>query len=111
MPLNIHAIHKSVILGLLCASATLAMAAKGYVVDPRDERLIQPGMTKAEVQSMIGKPPREKTYAIAPGSTWVYSVRGKPHIDFISPENMVYEVDFGADGRVLRAGERDKRHE
>jgi outer membrane protein assembly factor BamE (lipoprotein component of BamABCDE complex) len=101
---------QTLVVGLFCVSATAAMAAKGYVVDPRDERMIQIGMTKAEVQNAIGKPPREATYAVAQGSTWTYSVRGKPHIDFISPENIVYEVDFGADGRVIRAGERDKRH-
>ena len=110
MPLKPQTIYRSIILGLLCATASVAMAAKGYVVDPRDERMVQPGMTKAEVQNAIGKPPREMTYAIAQGSTWVYSVRGRPYIDFISPENIVYEVDFGADGRVIRAGERDKRH-
>lgn len=96
--------------GFFCVSATAAMATKGYVVDSRDERMIQIGMTKAEVQNAIGKPPHEATYAVAQGSTWTYSVRGKPHIDFISPENVVYEVDFGADGRVIRYGERDKRH-
>ena len=110
MSFKTSTICQSVIVGLLCATAGAAMAAKGYVVDPRDERMVQPGMTKAEVQNAIGKPPREMTYAVAQGSTWVYSVRGRPHIDFISPENIVYEVDFGADGRVIRAGERDKRH-
>ena len=87
-----------------------ASAQGGYVVDSGQEPLIKLGMSKSEVQSLIGRPPREATYAVAPGSTWTYSVRGRIYADFISPENIVYEVDFGPDGRVVWSGERDLRY-
>ena len=93
----------------LALGAVVAAAQNGYVVDPRQEPLIKVGMSKAEVQNLIGRPPREAKYAIAPGSTWVYSVRGRIYVDFISPENIVYEVDFGPDGNVVASGERDLR--
>ena len=93
----------------LALGAVGASAQGGYVVDSGQEPLIKLGMSKSEVQSLIGRPPREATYAVAPGSTWTYSVRGRIYVDFISPENIVYEVDFGPDGRVVWSGERDLR--
>ena len=109
MKLHNQNIVKSVLVGLLLGAGVAWAAQSGYVVDPRQEPQIQIGMTKTEVQNVIGKPPREQTYALAKGSTWVYSVRGRPQLDFISAEHIVYEVDFGADGRVIRAAERDLR--
>ena len=109
MQINRQSMGKALVFGLLGAGTAAVMAANGYVVDALQQKMVQPGMTKAEVQNMLGKPPREATYAIAQGSTWVYSVRGRPQIDFISVEHIVYEVDFGADGRVVRAAERDLR--
>ena len=110
MKFGYQSVHKAVALGLLCGAAAVAGASPGgYVVDPSQEPLIKMGMTKAEVQNLIGRPPREATYAIAKGSTWVYSVRGRIYVDFISPENIVYEVDFDPEGRVVWSGERDLR--
>ncbi len=109
MQINCQSMRRVLVFGLLSVGTAAVMATNGYVVDPLQEKLVQPGMTKSEVQTLIGKPPREATYAIAEGSTWVYSVRGRIHVDFISRENIVYEVDFGPDGRVVWAGERDLR--
>ena len=109
MQIKYQGVGKAVVLGLLVAGTAAVMAGSGYVVDSQQEKLIQAGMTKAEVQRLIGKPPREATYAIAKGSTWVYSVRGRPQLDFLSQEHIVYEVDFSEDGRVVRAAERDLR--
>jgi outer membrane protein assembly factor BamE (lipoprotein component of BamABCDE complex) len=109
MKLHYQKMGKLALTGVLFGVGVAWAAQSGYVVDPRQEPLIQPGMTKVEVQNLIGRPPRESTYAIATGSTWVYGVRGKPQIDFMSAENIVYEVDFDKDGKVVRAGERDLR--
>ena len=109
MKLHYQNVCGVVLIGLVFGMGSALAAKNGYVVDPRQEPQIQMGMSKSEVENLLGKPPREATYAVAKGSTWVYSVRGRPQIDFISTENIVYEVDFSSDGRVVWAGERDLR--
>ena len=105
-----RSIYKAVLISLLFGGTVAAVASPGgYMVDPRQETMIQKGMSKAEVENLIGRPPREATYAVAKGSTWAYGVRGRVYLDFISAENIVYEVDFGPDGRVVWSGERDLR--
>lgn len=95
----------SVVVGL-AFGAIAANAQDGFTVSPYQESMVKPGMSKSEVQQVIGRPSRDETYGVAPGSTWTYGVRGMLGDGITGNSTTIYEVDFGADGRVISAKER-----
>lgn len=69
---------------------------------------IKPGMTKAEVLALWGEPSEKKT--TASGETWRWADQGwKRHVPVYGTWAHVEEhvVRFGADGRVVGAGNED----
>lgn len=105
MKLNHQVRQWSVVVGL-ALSVIAANAQDGFTVSPRQESLIKPGMSKSEVQQAIGRPSRDASYGVAPGSTWVYGITGMVNDGITENRNTVYEVDFDAEGRVISARER-----
>jgi hypothetical protein len=82
----------------LFLGAAAAQAASGFTVTKGQEVLVRPGMSTAEVQSALGQPDRDLHYRNEPGPTFTYQVSGTA--------DTVFDVDFGADGRVASASER-----
>lgn len=104
MKLNHQVRQWSAVVGLVFG-VLAAHAQDGFTVRPHQESLVQPGMSKSEVQQVIGRPSQEQRYGLAPGSTWVYGVAGAVS-DEIMNTRTVYEVDFDSDGKVISARER-----
>lgn len=105
MKLNHQVRQWSVVVGL-AFSALAAHAQDGFTVSPNQEYMVKPGMTKSEVRQAIGRPSRDESYGVAPGSTWTYGVTGMVNDGILGNGTTVYEVDFGADGKVISAKER-----
>jgi hypothetical protein len=75
-----------------------AQAAIGLQVTKDQEAQIRPGMSLDDVRGALGQPASHVKYGSDPGPTCTYRVAG-------GTDNL-YDVDFGADGRVLSAHER-----
>ncbi|MDP3651391.1 MAG: outer membrane protein assembly factor BamE [Rhodoferax sp.] len=105
MELNHQVRQWSVVVGL-ALGAIVANAQDGFTVSPYQESLVKPGMSKSEVQQVIGRPSRDASYGVAPGSTWVYGITGRVNDGIAENNDTVFEVDFGSDGRVISAKER-----
>lgn len=88
----------------LLLGAAAAQAAGGYIVTATQEKMITVGMTRSEVMTALGRPAHNLKYRAEPGRTWTYGVRGGP--DTGAGEEKVFDVDFGADGKVMSTGER-----
>jgi outer membrane protein assembly factor BamE (lipoprotein component of BamABCDE complex) len=84
----------------LFLGAAAAQAASGFTVNPSQQALVTPGMSAAEVQSALGRPARNIKYVNQPGPTFTYLVIGK--------KDTLFDVDFGADGKVTSLSERMK---
>ncbi len=82
----------------LVLGAAAARAAAGYLMAPEQEALVKPGMHPAQVEQAIGRPAQNLQFANEPGPTWTYAISGD--------QMTLFDVVFGADGRVARAGER-----
>jgi hypothetical protein len=86
----------------LAIGAAPAMAADpgGFQVSKAQQDMVRAGMSTDEVRKAIGQPSRIYNYRNEPGPTWTYNVIG---------ENCatVYEVDFGPDGKVIKAKQRE----
>jgi hypothetical protein len=87
----------------LAAGVASAYAATGIHVTKSQEALVTKGMSAAEVQSALGRPSHIARYGNEPGPTWTYDVVGA--LDVGGGEAMVFEVDFGVDGRVTAVEE------
>jgi len=86
-------------LGLAAASvATAAPAAERF--DPARTALVKPGMTQDEVQQVLGRPAHTQHYSLSQSTTWTYDV------DPVAAEQVIFDVDFDAQGRVAASGER-----
>ena len=83
--------------GLLLGLAA-AHAASGFTVNHGQEAQVAPGMNMDEVQQVLGRPSHDVKYLGEPGRTWTYIVVGN--------DETVFDVDFGADGKVASIGER-----
>ena len=81
----------------MLASAA-AQAASGFTVAHNQESAIKAGMSIAEVQVALGTPEHAVKYGNEPGPTWTYTVVGAL--------DTLFDVDFGADGKVIAFGER-----
>ena len=87
-----------VLTGALVAGAALAhAAAPGFTVQARDQQLVKVGMTQDEVRTALGKPARTLHLEAMSATTWTYQ---RPEME------VVFDVDFGRDGKVIAAGER-----
>jgi outer membrane protein assembly factor BamE (lipoprotein component of BamABCDE complex) len=88
----------------LAAGVGTAHAATGFAVNPAQEKSIAPGMTTDQVMASLGRPAHVVRYRTGPGPTWTYNVVGTLGVS--GGEVKVFEVDFGADGRVATSEER-----
>jgi hypothetical protein len=87
-----------VLAGAMVAGAALAhAAAPGFTVQARDQQLVKVGMTQDEVRAALGKPARTLRLQASSATTWTYQ---RPEVE------VVFDVDFGSDGKVITAGER-----
>ena len=75
-------------------------AANRYNVTQSQEALVRPGMTSSEVQMALGPPAHAVKFPSEPGPTWTYRVTDTPFT------HLVFDVDFGADGKVVAASQR-----
>ena len=86
-------------LGLAAASVVpAALAAERFDADRIP--LVKPGMTQDEVQQALGRPARTQHYSLSQSTTWTYDV------DPLAAEQVIFDVDFDAQGRVATSGER-----
>lgn len=85
----------AIALGLGIAAA---QAAGGVTITKAQEALVVPGMRMDQVQQALGRPQTNAKYRNEPGRTFTYRVLGN--------DPMLFDVDFDADGRVLKMGER-----
>lgn len=84
-------------LGLVLGWAA-AHAAGGYTVTKAQESLVAPGMTASQVVAELGHPERSVHFRNEPGRTLTYAVTGDP--------NLLFDVDFDRNGKVLSTSER-----
>lgn len=95
---------------LIIASSLLlgfaaAHAASGFTVTPDQEKLITAGMTKSEVQQVLGHPALVEQFRNEPGPTLSYNVVGG------ADQFALFDVDFGANGKVVSVSEREVAHD
>jgi hypothetical protein len=87
---------------IACASGlfaiTMAQAATGYTVTSNQETQVIPGMSSEQVRQALGQPDRHVKFRNEPGPTWTYRLVGE--------RNTLFDVDFGADGKVASTSER-----
>ncbi len=76
-----------------------ANAAPGYTVTHDQEARITPGMSADEVRQALGRPAQNSRYGNDAGPTWTYRVTSNYW-------HAVFDVDFGADGKVMSVEER-----
>jgi len=91
---------------LLIASSLLlgfaaAHAASGFAVTPDQEKLVTTGMTVSEVKQTLGHPATTTKFMNEPGPTLSYNVVGR------ADPSLLFDVDFGANGRVASVSERE----
>ena len=82
---------------LMLAGAAVAHAAPGFTVQARDQQLVKLGMTQDEVRAALGTPARSLHLQGLHTTTWTYQ---RPDAE------LVFDVDFGNDGKVIAASER-----
>ena len=82
---------------LLMAAAALAHAAPGFTVQAQDQQLVKIGMTQDQVRAALGTPARSLQFQGLHTTTWTYQ---RPEVE------IVFDVDFGNDGKVIATGER-----
>ncbi len=88
-------------LALAAASvAPAALAVERFGFDTDRIALIKPGMTQDDVQQALGRPARTQHDSLSHSTTWTYDV------DPLAAEQVIFEVDFDARGRVAGSGER-----
>jgi len=92
-----HAPRALLAVGLFFGVAA-AQAADGFTVNHSQEALVAPGMSIAEVRQALGSPAQNLKYHNESGPTFTYRVAGS--------DDTVFDVDFGADGKVASVGER-----
>lgn len=90
------------LLGLALASG--AQAANGFVVNRDQEAQIKVGMSRQQVMQLLGRPAHNLKYRNEPGRTWTYGVLGATSNS--TSDQLVFDVDFAADGTVAEKAER-----
>ena len=74
-------------------------ADNGFTVTTSRENAIAIGMSTSEVRQLLGRPARDVRYGNSPGPVWTYKV-----VDPLFGRTE-FNIDFGADGRVIGKGE------
>src|SRR4029077_18706294 len=95
-----HASRRRLIVGAFYAISAVAQAANGFNITQSDESKVGVGMDTTDVQRSLGPPEWVHQYPRQPGPTWTYNVVGAPF------GITKFDVDFGADGKVVSANER-----
>jgi SmpA / OmlA family len=91
---------------LLAAGLALGIAsayARDYNVTHEQEQLVQPGMTADALKAALGSPAGTQAVANEPAPIWIYHVANSPTA--VPESRTVFDVHFGADGRVTSASE------
>ena len=78
---------------------TAAHAMSGFSVTHQQEKQINVGMAQSDVLAALGTPDNNVHYGSEPGRTFTYHVTGDPEV--------LFDVDFDADGKVLSTSERE----
>jgi hypothetical protein len=99
---RLPAARRLLVAGLALAAAA-AQAAGGYSVAPAQEKLVTAGMSQGEVKQALGRPAQTMRYVNEAGPTWTWDVNT---VGIGGADQTVFDVDFGADGRVASAQER-----
>lgn len=73
------------------------MSALRQVLKPADFEKVKPGLERAEVRRLLGRPARVQTFAVKQEEVWVWRWRD-------AAEQMLFTVTFDTGGRVLRSG-------
>jgi len=76
-----------------------ALAQNGFTISTSRENVVAIGMSASEVQQLLGRPARAARYGNTPGPVWTYRV-----VDPLFGRTE-FNVEFGADGRVMGKGE------
>lgn len=84
--------------GLVLISAE-AQADNGFTISTSRENVIAIGMSTSEVRQLLGRPARAVKYRNTPGPVWTYGV-----VDPLFGKTE-FNVEFGADERVMAKGE------
>ena len=87
------------LLPALVLSSAIAQADNGFTISRNRESAITIGMSPSEVQQLLGRPARAVRYRNSPGPTWTYKVTDPL---FGRTE---FNIDFGADEKVISKGE------
>jgi hypothetical protein len=84
--------------GLVLIAAE-AQADNGFTITTSRESVVAIGMSTSEVLQLLGRPARAVRYGNTPGPVWTYRV-----VDPLFGRTE-FNVEFGADERVLAKGE------
>jgi len=90
-----------IVAGSLLLGFAAAHASSGFTVTPDQEKLVTVGMTVSEVQQTLGHPALTEQFHNEPGRTLSYNVVGG------ADQSMLFDVDFGANGKVASVSERE----
>jgi hypothetical protein len=96
--INLHA-TRWLFAAAIAVGAAYAQAASGVAVTRSQEIAIKAGMSATEVLQILGRPADVFHYRIAPGPSWTYHLVGGSY------STHEFDVDFGADGKVISARE------
>lgn len=92
----------------LCAialcSVGLAQAADGFFVNAAQQASVKVGMSRAQVNDLLGQPKHNRKYRSELGRTWTYGVLGLGS----GRMQTIFDVDFTADGRVRAKSQRQE---
>jgi hypothetical protein len=83
----------------LVATCAAAHADGGFTIATSRENVIAIGMSTSEVRQLLGRPARAVQYRSTPGPIWTYNV-----VDPLFGKTE-FNVEFGADERVIAKGE------
>jgi hypothetical protein len=92
---------RTLLVAAMLAATSAAFSATGFTLMQSQEAKITVGMSRDDVRSLLGRPAHNVKYRAEPGRSWTYGVLGNGVAD-----NTVFDVDFGADGKVLQSSER-----
>lgn len=91
----------------LALAAVVSLGIAGFAqakdLKPEEQAMVHMGMSKDEVTQAIGKPVRTQIFRRLGITTWSYGTTDY----FERKGDRIFDVDFGADGKVKSSGARD----
>jgi outer membrane protein assembly factor BamE (lipoprotein component of BamABCDE complex) len=102
--LRLRTASRALALTGLLLGATIVQAAGGFTIRRAQETQITAGMSRQDVMQMLGRPAHNLKFRSEPGRTWTYGVNDAAVTG--ASEAVVFDVEFGADGKVLATSER-----